>query len=520
MQSSILLRSGILIALFSFTCTIIAQAQTTEDQLGNSVWVYPSNNGKLIYKTTVKGDKIMDFSYAGYMGGGVSIPKIETKIRLKPVNGDNTTRIQDAIDKVSKMPLKDGFRGAIELSAGTFSCAGNLKIDENGVVLRGSGSGENGTVIQMTGDPHVCIMVNRKLLIKESGSSTKITDAYVPSGTNQFSVEKVTGLKKGDLIRITKTVTPAWVKFMGMDHLVRNGKKQTWLSGTITTDRVIENIIGNKIYVSVPLSDNFDKTYLDPPGVTVMRIKYENELSQIGIEHLRILASPQSGTINERHDKAFTLSGICDGWVTDIQIFNTVNSISVTGRRITVDHVDVEHQVATKGAAKPADINGSGSQLLFNDCHIKCDNVFFFGTGPRVTGPNVLLNCVFEGNGWIQPHQRWATGLLIDNCKVPEGGIDFMNRGEYGSGHGWTIGWAVAWNCIADSYTNQMPPGAYNWVIGSKGKKVQRPMPFNKEPNAPEGVYDSYEKQVTPTSLYLAQLKQRLGEKALKNIGY
>jgi hypothetical protein len=25
---------------------------------------------------------------------------------------------------------------------------------------------------------------------------------------------------------------------------------------------------------------------------------------------------------------------------------------------------------------------------------------------------------------------------------VPEGGIDLMNRGEMGSGHGWTMGWA------------------------------------------------------------------------------
>ncbi|MCH5687720.1 hypothetical protein LWM68_27710 [Niabella sp. W65] len=69
----------------------------------------------------------------------------------------------------------------------------------------------------------------------------------------------------------------------------------------------------------------------------------------------------------------------------------------------------------------------------------------------------MLLNCTFSGNGWIQPHQRWATGLLIDGCKVPDGGIDFMNRGEMGSGHGWSVGWAVAWNCVAKSYLNQQP---------------------------------------------------------------
>ncbi|MBH9818782.1 hypothetical protein FE535_19975, partial [Clostridioides difficile] len=93
-----------------------------------------------------------------------------------------------------------------------------------------------------------------------------------------------------------------------------------------------------------------------------------------------------------------------------------------------------------------------------------------------------LLNCVFKGNGWIQPHQRWATGLLVDNCEVPDGGIDFMNRGSMGSGHGWAIGWAVAWNSTAKSYLNQQPPGAANWVIGSTGEQTKKAMPFSTLP--------------------------------------
>ncbi|MBV9988567.1 MAG: hypothetical protein JO301_12880, partial [Chitinophagaceae bacterium] len=122
--------------------------------------------------------------------------------------------------------------------------------------------------------------------------------------------------------------------------------------------------------------------------------------------------------------------------------------------------------------------------------------------------------------GWIQPHQRWATGLLVDNCEVPDGGIDFMNRGAMGSGHGWAIGWAAAWNSKAKSYLNQLPPGAYNWVIGSTGEHQKRAIPFDKEPDLQEGIYDSPGIPVTPKSLYLAQLEERLGKTALHNIGY
>jgi hypothetical protein len=215
-------------------------------------------------------------------------------------------------------------------------------------------------------------------------------------------------------------------------------------------------------------------------------------------------------TISDAHHRALSMGGVADAWVSNVEILNTVNSVSITGKRITVEDLDITHEVPTIGAAKPADLNGSGQQILFNRCNITGDNLFFFATGAKVSGPIVLLNCVFRGNGWIQPHQRWATGLLIDNCQVPDGGIDFMNRGAMGSGHGWAIAWAVAWNCRAKSYLNQQPPGAFNWVIGSTGEKQQRAMPFDKLPLLPEGVYDAFESSVEPKSLYEAQLKERV----------
>jgi hypothetical protein len=305
-----------------------------------------------------------------------------------------------------------------------------------------------------------------------------------------------------------------------MDNLERDGKKQTWITGEITTERIIRAISGNRIKVDFPLTDSFDSKYLNPPGTSVVKITTSGELSQIGIENFRIVSPGQSGTINERHHKAFTIGRISDGWARNIEIFNTVNSISVVGKRITIDRVSIFHAVSTIGAAKPADLNGSGSQLLFNQCSITGDILFYFATGAKVTGPVVLLNCTFRGIGWIQPHQRWATGFLADGCRVPDGGIDFMNRGEYGSGHGWAIGWAVAWNCKAKTFLNQQPPGAANWVIGSKGEKTLKTMPFDNEPFVQEGIYDSHGKAVFPASLYLSQLKERLGEKALSNIGY
>jgi hypothetical protein len=506
-------------ALFLATGAVDAQASSSSGS-AKSQWVYMGPHGKLIYKTLQGGDRIMDFSYAGYMGGGVSIPMVPVKITLTPAAGDNSIAIQQAIDDVSKMKMVNGLRGAVLLKPGTYDCERTLTINASGVVLRGSGRGANGTILNLTGKPHTCVIVKGPVVAKAMGTPTIISDAYVPAGTSVFNIANATGLAAGDTIRITRQVTDEWIKFMGMDQLVRDGKKQTWVNGDITTERVIRKLEKNKITVDVPLNDSYDAKYTGAAGVSVQKITTTGQLSQIGIEDFRIVSPQQSVTITESSHHAFSLGGLTDGWARNLEIFNTVNSVSVTGRRITIDNISIIHDLPTKGAAKPADLNGSGQQLLFSRCNITGDNLFFFGTGAKVTGPVVLLNCVFKGNGWIQPHQRWATGLLVDGCRVPDGGIDFMNRGTMGSGHGWAIGWAVAWNCTAHSYLNQQPPGSANWVIGSEGEHQKRAIPFDTIPYLPEGIYDSPGERVTPASLYLAQLRERLGKQAVINIGY
>ena len=99
-----------------------------------------------------------------------------------------------------------------------------------------------------------------------------------------------------------------------------------------------------------------------------------------------------------------------------------------------------------------------------------------------------------------------------------------MNRGAMGSGHGWTMGWGVAWNNSAKSYVIQMPPGSANWAIGNRGEQALGKIPtFDPGPELPmlpQGIIDSQETPVAPASLYLEQLRERLGTQALKNIGY
>ena len=489
-----------------------------------SQWVAFDPSGKLVYRKLQNGDRIMDFSSAGYMGGGVALPSVPVRAVANPSGGDATPAIQEAINAVSKLDLVDGCRGAVLLKPGVYECQDMLVIRASGVVLRGSGSGTNDTTLRMAGKPHVCISLSGSSHIKRLSHSTRILDSYVPLGANSFSVDDASSFSPGDTVLISRPVTPAWVRFMSMNTLVRQGRKETWLSesGAIESERVIKSVAGNTISLDVPLSDSFDARYLNPPGASLVKCVVAGRIDQVGVERLRILAPPQAVEIRQRHHQAIRMSGLCDAWLNDIAIEDTVGSVGLDSsvQRVTVEHVRISHTVATIGSAKPADFSAGGSQILFNRCSATGDNLFYFVTGARATGPNVLLNCTFHGNGHIQPHQRWATGLLVDGCQVPESGIDFMNRGEMGSGHGWTIGWAVAWNCVARSYIIQQPPGAMNWAIGCQGADKESGMPFGHEPKLPEGIFDSHGTPVVPASLYLAQLRERLGPLALKNIGY
>jgi len=515
--------------------SLLAGAPAIAAETASSEWVHLDAFGKLVYKTTPSGDRIMDFSFAGYKGGGVAIPEVAVVRSIKPSGADDTANIQAAINEVEALPLKDGFRGALLLEPGTFACSGMLTISASGVVLRGSGAEGQQTTIKLVGQPHLAIDVREPSARARRGSrnaaadadknfkpaQAKIADAYVPSGTNSFNVTDTTGFAVGDTIAIHRPVTQTWVKFMQMDDLMRDGKPQTWIRvGTHTTaERKILAIEGKRITVDVPLSDSYDARYLDPPGTEVVKIAPPKLVTNVGIENLHIESPPQPINHTQPHFSAIKIVGE-DCWASNLIIDETMNSVGVNGRRITLQNVAVNRKAAHVGSSKPAEFAPDGTQVLLDRCSVSADNVWFSATGAGVSGPIVLLNCTFHGNGRAESHQRWSTGILYDNCQAPQGGIEMRNRGSMGTGHGWSMGWGVLWNCQAKEFLVQNPPGALNWMIGCTGKATNAARPFGSRPLLPQGVVDSPDKPVSPHSLYLQQLAQRLGPQALHNIGY
>jgi hypothetical protein len=516
------IRLGVIGAIF-ISASVCAPAQ--------SHWVHPGSNGKLVYAQSSRGDRIADFSYAGYEGGGVALPAVPAKRTVAPGAEDDSAAIQKAIDEVSALPLVDGFRGAVVLSPGTYHCARTVSISASGVVLRGAGTGKSGTTIVMTGDPHLAVKVSGDLKIATEGAESDIVDDYVPVGSFAIHVADASGFKPGDTLLIRKPVTETWRHYVGMDHLRRNGQDESWIgNGRLDARRRIVAIKGNVLQLDVPLMDSFDARFFDGGHAIACKVTVSGQIAHVGVEDLRIVAPRRSIALGSPEFDGVYMQDAVDSWVLQVATEETTNSFHINAgtERITVQKCDeVQHDPITS-AAKPFDYSTNGSQILFDRCTGSGDNVFYFATQARQQGPVVVLHCSFQGNGHIQPHQRWSPGLLLDNCSAPGGGIDLKNRGEMGSGHGWATAWSVAWNNSTASLEMNQAPGVMNWSIGNRGVQSNPPMPTFDEPHhgvhtgpkLDDVVTESPNKPVKPDSLYLQQLKDRLGRKAIENIGY
>src|SRR5690606_16567999 len=132
-----------------------------------------------------------------------------------------------AIDYVGGLtPDEHGIRGAVLLEKGVFRVGGALRIATSGVVLRGSGATEDGTVILGTG-------TTRETLIRVAGQDNRVYDTeqypitgYVPVNATELMVDGAHNIKSGNRVTVYRPSTEAWITAIGME---RFGGDNNWL---------------------------------------------------------------------------------------------------------------------------------------------------------------------------------------------------------------------------------------------------------------------------------------------------
>jgi hypothetical protein len=491
-----------------------------EAEFGRSEWVWPGEDDRLVYRQDEHGNRIPDFSWCGYRGGGVRIPDVPVRAEVEPGDGDDGERIQRAIDELSQRPLdENGFRGAVLLKAGTYEIEGHIRIAASGIVLRGEGQGEDGTILLATG-------TSRRTLIQISGdgdweevleSRRRIVTPYVPLGARGFELQNWRHLRPGDRIIVHRPSTAEWISEIGMDRIPDVADDRQWRAGQrdLLFDREIINIYSGWVTIDAPLTMALDERF---GGGEVYAYTFPGRIRNVGVENLRGISQFQGSPEDKDEDHSWTmiqLDRLMDGWVRDVTSYHfPFGQVRVGARalRVTVQDCRALDPVGQITGNRRYPFNLSGQQVLFQRLYSNQARRDF-ASGANVPGPNVFLDSLTEeAHSYSGPHHRWATGTLYDNIRVEGHDLRVQNRMRFGPGHGWAGANMVFWNCTARAIVVQDPPTARNWSIGGIGEKG-RPA-FTDDP----GTWDSHGLHVQPRSLYLRQLEERLGPQAVDNI--
>lgn len=491
----------------AFIGLIIMMGSRVQAQCASRL-VYPGEDGRLVYVPDAQGNRIPDFSNVGYMGGVVDIPDVPVRVTLGPTFGDQTARIQAAIDQVSQIPLdENGFRGAVLLRRGEYPIGDHLEIRASGVVLRGEGDDESSgaTVLRATGtSQRALVQVKGSGSRQRVGDTRNIIDKYVPVGAVTFTVDSTAGLAVGDTVIVHRPSPANWIHDIDMDQL-----QNPWQPGSknIDWDRIIMDITGNQITVDAPITTAIEQQY---DGGTIYKYAWPGRIENVGIENMKGQSDFTSPT-DENHSWTFiSLVNVQNAWVRDVasQYFAySLVSIERSAKWVTVINCACLDPISRITGGRRYSFNVVGQLNLVKNGYAR-DGRHDFVFGSTVAGPNVFVDGVAErAHDDIGPHHRWSSGGLFDNITTSRN-INVRNRGNWGTGHGWAGANMVIWNSRASEFIVQSPPTAQNWIIGSVGRLSTTRGPGIGRLLPP--IADSHDCPVEPQSLYAAQLADRM----------
>jgi len=360
-----------------------------------------------------------------------------------------------------------------------------------------------------------------------------ITDNYVPVGATTFNVPSAKAFKKGDKVIVRRIGNDAFIKELGLDSTTVG--RNRWQPFNINYDRTIIDVKGNTVIIDAPIFCAIETRWGGGEF-----LKYNDErIEQIGIENLRGVSEYDPSVrqknygnmdrdkLDPKHqyqgDEYFSdenhyfnfinISNAKNVWVRNISGIHFGSSVvqaNAGSKWITVQDCESWEPVSIRMGARRFTYQMNGQFCLVQRCFSQKGRHSFVLQGQEASG-NVYLDCkAVNPYSTSEPHNHWVNGVLYDNIKAPL-------TARYWD---YIIGWAganiVFWNCEGD-FLIQKPPTAQNYSFGHIGINA---VIFNaglQDLTKPNGHVESMDVHVAPRSLYLTQLKERLGEQAVKN---
>lgn len=468
-----------------------------------------SSNHEIEYRRLENGDRIPDYSYCGYQASNQPIPFVPARIKVSPSKGDATARIQRAIDYVGTLPpAADGFRGAVQLEKGEYRIEGSLHLTQSGVVLRGSGYDENGTVLTGAG-------VDRSTLIRIAGQddsvltdSIPIRSLYVPLNATTLPLNEGHNLKVGDKIRITRPSTSDWLKAIRADKIGIYVDYQLtfWEAGDFDLhwERTVVEVSSQSVTIDVPLTNSLDPAY---GGGYIQRYQQDGRLNNVGVENLRCVSEYRADNAKDENHRwmAITAEQVENGWVRRVTGRHFVSSIVALWegvRLFTVEDCKSLQPVGEIGGYRRYAFQTLGQQTLFQRCYSEY-GYHDFSVGASVSGPNAFVQCyAYHPYSFSGTLGGWANGVLFDRVTVDGGALKIAFRDVDGQGGGWSGVNSLCWECRVPQLHLDAPFQAYNWAFGTWGQGYGN------------GSHEMPRQFLTPKSFYYAQWEARTGQQS------
>jgi hypothetical protein len=432
------------------------------------------------------------------------------------------------------------------LRAGYYRLAAPLMIRQSGVVLRGEGMGDTGTVLIGTGNgrpaagagagvpgggPQSALIVagSASGATAISGSSQAVTDDYVPVGSRTLKVANASGFRPGDTVIVRRIGNQAWIDAVGMNGTTPASR---WRPFNVEWDRVVTDVQGDTVTIDAPITCAIEQRW---GGGEVVKSEDAGRAAEIGIENIRAISefdptrrTTEYGNMDrpnyvaeeyyadEDHYRDFVVfTNAKNCWVRNATALHFVNSMVGTQRGtkwITVQDCVSREPISRRMGARRFTFALRGQLALVQRCHSDKGRHSFM-TGQPTGSSNVFLDCTATSPySSSEPHEQWATGSLYDNVQAP-----LTARFWKDINIGWAGANTVFWNCEG-SFLVQKPPTAQNYSFGHMGVNA---VVFNiplQDPGKENGHLESLDRHVTPRSLYLTQLRDRLGDAAVRQV--
>ena len=510
----------------------VAGAQSTS-------WVKGGVDGRLVYGMDASGDRIGDFSRAGYGGGAVPLPDA-TAMGLPILNvspaaggGDSLAAIQSAITAAANLPVRaNGYRAVVQLGAAEYRISDTINFTGNtsGILFRGVGdNASTGTRLVYTGTEQIPMILvhgtsstgqaTPRRIVANSGTTVRLDAKIIPAGSYALPLADATKYQVGDKIVITRPSPANWIHDIKMDQIPEREGTIQWAPGS--KDQAYERVVtavdrkNGSVMLDTPLPNALEAKY---GGATVAKYTFDR-VNHIGIENIygngreRAMTGVNgTDTANEDHARSFVqIGGAEDVFVRNVTAarvwFSAVNA-NGGSKHVTVNDAAFITPLSTMEGSRRYAFNMEGQYTLMEDVRSDDARHDFVNNNPA-RGPNVFLDAVAtNSNTESGPHQRWSTGTLFDNLNYSgREGLSIRDRGNSGSGHGWTGAGMVVWNSRANEFNVQSPPTSQNWIIGSTGPYASTTNPgYSASQNTAVKLAVNGQSY---TSLYRAQLADR-----------